>query len=539
MGHAQRYSSFSSYDDDEEEKEASKVEETDDYGDEEDENEEENLYQDEQDNSEAEENDDDRDEEISGDSTDSCSEDDPSGNADDEKAFCIPKKTNKSQVVRFLEEGKDLEGLGREKCEAYLRKHRLRLTGTNEVRIQRIKEHWRIKNGDSESFYPISSFGIDCQGDVCEGDVVLFKQHVYAKYNIRTEYQNRIGTRTVAGRVIKESYGLAKQQHTFTVEVLWSKLWCKRLFGTKKLRPLFPLLVKGRNLYKLKTLRQLWNDEDERSRVLSEKHRRGADARAAAAVRVSERSQKMQYAKGQYLNARSRQFHLKGNVRSHNRRNHTLGHSQSGHMKTEMGPSLYSDGNRQSATGQHLKARSRQFRLKGNVRSDVGDDRTWRHSKSGHMNTKMDPSLHFDADIGQDTFPRHGFRGYNLLTQFARHGFGLRSTMVSPLLPGPYAPLTSRMFALQHWRFYHRNGFHHCQSNPSCNIGRKNLNHFPVSSNAERQFHQFSRVQRTRGFQHYHPGKARFNGHRNSAVVHFFRFMVLFSTIGSGMLMRS
>ena len=82
------------------------------------------------------------------------------------------------------------------------------------------------------------------------------------------------GKRTVAGRIVKESYGAAKQQHTFTVssksllnharrsfvpdhlsifqiEVLWSK-------GEKPLPPLRPLLIKGRNLYKLNTLRQVW-----------------------------------------------------------------------------------------------------------------------------------------------------------------------------------------------------------------------------------------------------------------------------------------
>lgn len=58
------------------------------------------------------------------------------------------------------------------------------------------------------------------------------------------------GSRTVAGRVVKESYGAAKQQHTFTVEVLWSS-------GVRKLPPLTPLLVKGRNLYKMKTYRQV------------------------------------------------------------------------------------------------------------------------------------------------------------------------------------------------------------------------------------------------------------------------------------------
>lgn len=76
---------------------------------------------------------------------------------------------------------------------------------------------------------------------------------------------------------MKESYGAAKQQHTFTVrliavimgylsltsihlvivvsviekvEILWS-------VGLKKLPPFFPLLIKGRNLYRLKTFRQV------------------------------------------------------------------------------------------------------------------------------------------------------------------------------------------------------------------------------------------------------------------------------------------
>ncbi|KAK9670403.1 hypothetical protein RND81_13G199800 [Saponaria officinalis] len=81
-----------------------------------------------------------------------------------------------------------------------------------------------------------------------------------------------LGKRTIAGRIVKESYGAAKQQHTFTVEVLWSK-------GVKKLPPLFPLLVKGRNLYRLNTYRQPWKYEGDRRQILAEKHRRGTAAR--------------------------------------------------------------------------------------------------------------------------------------------------------------------------------------------------------------------------------------------------------------------
>lgn len=87
-----------------------------------------------------------------------------------------------------------------------------------------------------------------------------------------------LGIRTVAGRVVKESYGAAKQQHTFTVEVLWTK-------GLKKLPPLFPLLVKGRNLYRLKTHRKPWKNEADRRKVLAEKHKRGSVARYRRAKR--------------------------------------------------------------------------------------------------------------------------------------------------------------------------------------------------------------------------------------------------------------
>lgn len=94
---------------------------------------------------------------------------------------------------------------------------------------------------------------------------------------------NILGKRTIAGRITKESYGAAKQQHTFTVEVFWSK-------GIKKLAPLFPLLVKGRNLYKMRTYRQRWKNESERLVVLAEKHKRGAAAREVRARKKMKKS---------------------------------------------------------------------------------------------------------------------------------------------------------------------------------------------------------------------------------------------------------
>ncbi|KAI3500490.1 hypothetical protein L1887_36312 [Cichorium endivia] len=149
----------------------------------------------------------------------------------------------------------DLQELTLTECKTYLRKHGLRL-----------------KDGNGESLYPRSSFSINCTGDACKGDVVLFKQKIYNKFDKVVNGRNIVGKRTVAGRIVKESYGASKQQHTFTVEVLWNK-------GSKRLPPLSTLLVKGRNLYRYGTYRQAWKNEAERSKVLQEKHTRGDAAR--------------------------------------------------------------------------------------------------------------------------------------------------------------------------------------------------------------------------------------------------------------------
>ncbi|KAG1330732.1 hypothetical protein COCNU_02G007000 [Cocos nucifera] len=146
--------------------------------------------------------------------------------------------------VKLLRGNKSLDMLKLEECKAYLRKHGLRLSGTKATCIERILEHWRIKDGNGEKLYPRSSFVFNCTGDVCKGDVILFKQRVYEKFDKVTRGASIIGRRTIAGRVVKESYGAAKQQHTFT----------------------------------------RWSNEAERSEVLAEKHRRGATARHARAI---------------------------------------------------------------------------------------------------------------------------------------------------------------------------------------------------------------------------------------------------------------
>ncbi|PON93468.1 Zinc finger CCCH-type domain containing protein [Trema orientale] len=179
-----------------------------------------------------------------------------------------------------------LEKLKVDQCKVYLRKNGLRLTGNKGTLLQRIKEHLEISNGGGEKKYPVSSFSLNCKGDACTGDVVLFEQKVYDMFNIasRSASGPPCGTRIVAGRIVNESYGAAKQQHTFTIEVLWSK-------GEKPLPPLHPLLIKGRNLYRLKTLRQKWENEEERQKILLEKHSRGCLARSdrEARIRVKEK----------------------------------------------------------------------------------------------------------------------------------------------------------------------------------------------------------------------------------------------------------
>ncbi|KAF3451995.1 hypothetical protein FNV43_RR08091 [Rhamnella rubrinervis] len=202
----------------------------------------------------------------------------PERNEIDEKSF--------DEVQKSIGAGQ-LEKLKVEQCKVYLRKNGLRLTGNKDTLIQRIKEHLDILNGGGEKKYPPSSFVLNCKGDACTGDVVMFEQNVYETFNLasRSASGPPCGTRTVAGRVVKESYGASKQQHTFTIEVLWSK-------GEKPLPPLHQLLIKGRNLYRLKTLRQRWEDEGERQQVLMEKHLRGSLARSDREVRFQEKEKK-------------------------------------------------------------------------------------------------------------------------------------------------------------------------------------------------------------------------------------------------------
>ena len=120
-----------------------------------------------------------------------------------------------------------------------------------------------------------AQFTIDCTGDACTGDTILFTETVWGG-SYRKPY--RVGDRTIAAKVLRDSYGAAKQQHTFTLQVLWSH-------GVDPLAPGQTTTRKGRNIYRNGTRRMPWDDEAERRPVLDDKHSRGASARRVRAIR--------------------------------------------------------------------------------------------------------------------------------------------------------------------------------------------------------------------------------------------------------------
>ena len=114
-------------------------------------------------------------------------------------------------------------------------------------------------------------FKYDCTGDACAGDIVLFTESVFGGSYRSPHYR---GDRRIVARIIRESYGQAKQQHTFSLEVLASD-GLDAIDAGKKIRR------KGRNVYRNGTKRLPWDNEEDRSWVLDEKHKRGDRARDA------------------------------------------------------------------------------------------------------------------------------------------------------------------------------------------------------------------------------------------------------------------
>ena len=110
---------------------------------------------------------------------------------------------------------------------------------------------------------------IDSTGDVVQGDVIHYLEAVFEGSHRRPRFA---GDRTIHARVVRESYGAATGQHTFTLQVIDS-------VGTDAIKAGTQIRRKGRNVYRNGTRRRLWTDENTRGHVADEKHTRGRSAR--------------------------------------------------------------------------------------------------------------------------------------------------------------------------------------------------------------------------------------------------------------------
>ena len=110
------------------------------------------------------------------------------------------------------------------------------------------------------SFKGDAMYSINCTGDAVVGDEVKLER---ALFNGSYKNPKFAGFEILEGKIIKDSYGVKKGQHTFTL----------LLINGSKLR------IKGRNLYKNGTFRKFWDDETKRYDACEEKHCRGNDSR--------------------------------------------------------------------------------------------------------------------------------------------------------------------------------------------------------------------------------------------------------------------
>ena len=121
----------------------------------------------------------------------------------------------------------------------------------------------------------MSDFEIGCAGDVVVGDIILFTEGVFSGSHRKPKH---LGDREIIAKVLKDSYGEAKQQHTFTLQIIESA-------GTQPLEAGVEVRRKGRNIYRNGTFRKPWDDELARQQVCDEKHNRGDQARKARELR--------------------------------------------------------------------------------------------------------------------------------------------------------------------------------------------------------------------------------------------------------------
>ena len=120
-----------------------------------------------------------------------------------------------------------------------------------------------------------NNFNIDCTGDVVSGDTIQFSEDVW-----EGSWRNpiKVGKRIITAKVVKDSYGNKKQQHTFTLVIISCN-------GNDCIKTDTKTTRKGRNVYRKWTKRLLWKNEDEREVAIKEKHKRGSIARKSRTIR--------------------------------------------------------------------------------------------------------------------------------------------------------------------------------------------------------------------------------------------------------------
>ncbi len=113
-----------------------------------------------------------------------------------------------------------------------------------------------------------SEYTIDCKGDAVVGDEIEFQKAVFTGSFRNAKFSHY---ETIRGKIVKDSYGAKKQQHTFTIET-----------ADKTFR------IKGRNLYAKEIMRKPWANESQRRLAQEEKHERGDVARRMREIRRQE-----------------------------------------------------------------------------------------------------------------------------------------------------------------------------------------------------------------------------------------------------------
>jgi hypothetical protein len=113
-------------------------------------------------------------------------------------------------------------------------------------------------------------YTINCTGDCVVGDEVSFERATFTGNFRNAKFD---GFELTQGKIVNDSYGRDKQQHTFTILLEAGR--------TVKKLPAKLMTIKGRNLYANGTYRKLWADESQRGLAADEKHVRGDKARAA------------------------------------------------------------------------------------------------------------------------------------------------------------------------------------------------------------------------------------------------------------------